>query len=72
VGDCTLDRYEDTSHVDREHPIEVLQRKRFGQAGRAHSGVVHEDVQATQGGRCLVDRIAHLLCVGAVGSDRHR
>jgi antirestriction protein ArdC len=56
MGNRTLDRHKYSPNIDRQHPIEVLQRKRFGDAGRTYASIVHEDIQAAEGHHRLIDR----------------
>ena len=50
----------------------VTELEGFDDGGCTHAGVVDEDIQAAEGCHRLIDRIGHLLRVGAVGLDRHR
>jgi hypothetical protein len=67
-----LDRRENRTHVDRQHPIERLERKRLDRTGIGYGGVVDKDVEATEVRNRLVNRRDHLLCVRIVRHDRRR
>ena len=72
VRNRPLNRGEDRTDIDRDQPVELLQRKRLDVAEVGHSGVVDEDVQAAELGHRVVDRLRDLLGVGAVGLNRYR
>ena len=51
-----MDRDEYGPNIDRQHPIELLQRKGLDVAWGSHSGVVHQDVQAAELRHRLLNR----------------
>src|SRR3954467_12877034 len=67
----TLNRDEDRADVDRELSVELVETEGLDIAEDGNPGVVDEHVEPAELGYRIVDRLRHLLGVGAVGLDRH-
>ena len=69
---CVSPRNTPWRNVDVDHAVHLLQRGLLEGLRKACAGIVHQDIQSTEGRGSLVDRSRDGLGIGGIRLDRNR